>query len=66
MKRIKKYEGRMAKYQDNGCRWRSYRVRSVYDESLQQDPRDLFLDSLGVCFSEQGQYNTRKVVCMTV
>ena len=66
MKGNKLYERMMVRCYDNDSLWRSYRVRSVYDESLQQNPRDLFLDSLGVCFSEQSQYNTREVVCVTV
>lgn len=45
--------------------WSTHRVRSVYNKPLQQNPCDLFLDSLGICFSEQSQDNAREIMRVT-
>lgn len=42
------------------------RMRSVDDEALQQDARDLFLDRLRVCLGKQVQQSAAEVMCVTV
>lgn len=44
----------------------SPRMRSIYDQSFQQNSRDLLLDHFGVGLGEQVQERARKVVGVTV